>query len=529
MKKLILGAAFVITAQLLFSQTLKEGVAQLEGENVAAAKSTFNGILKQDPNNAGAWFYLGQIAFLDDKLDSAAWYFGKAKGVSSDNYYSLVGAGIVQLEQNKAAEADKSFAKAKKSVRGAEIPAVLALIGNAYLQANHPNPDKAAAAYLAARDLDNKNPRYFVGYGDALLAKGSIGDALSSYELASNKDKDNPEILMKIARAYYKNGVQDIAIEQLESGIKKFPNYSPAYKELYQLYFQKGQYSKVTPLLEKYVALVGDDVEQRARLVKFLCFQAKDYKKSAEEAKIVLQKQPNNYAMHRWQAWSYFELGEYQQSFDASKKFFEMVGTRPVYASDHEYYAKAATKLNNTDVAIENFKKVVALDSTRTDVYDLVAKAYYEGKKWPEAEASYQAKLNSGKPNSQDWYYLGMSRYQQNKNVEADSAFANLTRLQPTYATGWLMRARSNNRLDPERKTFQAKPFYEKYIELAASDAEKNKKQLIEAYNYMGYYFSQNDDLNSSVVQYEKSLAFDPANEEAKKALEQLKAVIGGK
>lgn len=529
MNKLILGFILLVTVQYLPAQTLKEGISQFENDNVAGARKVFFSLLKQDAKNAGALFYLGEIFYLDDNLDSAGFYWNKVNAASPESYFAHIANGTLALEQNKTGEAEKAFAKARKSVKEKDLPEVLGLIGNAYLSGRYPNYSKAEASYREARDLDTKNPRYFVGYGDALLANDKVGEALSSYELASNKDKDNPEILMKIARAYYKNGVGDVAIEQLESGIQRFPNYAPAYKELYQLYFAKGQYSKVTPLLEKYVALVGDDVEQRARLVKFLCFQAKDYKKAIEEANIVLQQQPDNYTMYRWLAWANFEEGNFQPAFDASKQFFELVGNRPVYASDHEYYAKAAAKLNNPQVAIDNFKAVVALDSTRTDVYEMIAKALYDGKKWPEAEVAYLDKITKGKPTNQDYYYLGMSRYQQNKNIEADSAFARLTEIQPTYATGWLMRARSNNRLDPDRKTFQAKPFYEKYLELVGTDMEKVKKQVVEANNYIGYFFSQNNDLTASIVWYEKSIALDPANEEAKNALEQLKAATGGK
>lgn len=530
MKKLFLGLLVAFSAQIVIAQTpLKDGIAQLEQENIKAAKNTFQSILKQDPKNPGALFYLAEIYFLDENIDSANLLYAKVLESNPDSYFAHIGNGKIQLDKNKQVEADKAFSKAKKSAKGKDLPEVLALVGKAYLNSRNPNYDKAVSNFLEARDLDPKNPKGFVNYGDALLAQGKVGDALSNYELASNKDKDNPEILMKIAKAYSKNGIADIAIENLEKGIAKFPNYAPAYKELYTLYFEKGQYSKVTPLLEKYVSLVGDDDEQRARLVKFLTFQAKDYKKAVSEAHIVLERKPDNYVMYRWLAWAHYELGEFQESFDASQKFFQMVGTRPVYSSDYEYYAKAASKLKNTDLAIENFKKVAELDTTRTDVIDLIAKSLFEGKKWEEAEKAFSEKIAKGSANSQDYYYLGMSQYQLDKNVEADSAFAKLTEIQPTYATAWLYRAKANNRIDPDRKTFQAKPFYEKYIELASVDVEKNKKQLVEAYNYIGYYASQNDDLPGAKAWYEKSVALDPTNEEAIGALQQIKEVMGGK
>ncbi len=528
--KIIISVLFLaFTCQLAFSQSIKEGLALLDNDNVPAARKVFQIILQKNPKDAGAWYYLGEMAYHDEKSDSAAWFYNKAREANPDSYFAHVGNGTIQLDKNMKSEADKSFGKALRAAGDKEKAFVHSLIGEAYLTSRFPNYDKAIQAFTEARDLDTKNAKAFVQLGDAYLAKGQVGDALSSYELASNKDKNNPEILMKIARAYYKNNISDVATEQLEGVIQLFPDYAPAYKDLYQIYFAKGQFSKVTPLLEKYVSLVGNDVEQRARLVKFLTFQAKDYKRAIQEAYTVLEQDPHYYPMHRWLAWAYFEEGDFQKSFEMSGLFFKHAGNRPIYASDYEYYAKAASKIGNVEAAVTNYKKVLELDSTRTEVHDFIAKAYYENKNWQEAEKAYVTKIASGKTTNQDWYYLGMAQYQQNKNAEADSTFAKLTEKQPTYATGWMMRARANNRLDPDRVNYLAKPFYEKYIELASADPEKYKKQLVEAYNFIGYYASQHEDLPGAIVWYEKSVALDPANEEAVGALKQLKEITGGK
>jgi len=77
------------------------------------------------------------------------------------------------------------------------------------------------------------------------------------------------------------------------------------------------------------------------------------------------------------------------------------------------------------------------------------------------------------------------------------------------------MRARCNNSLDPDNVQFLSKPFYEKYIEIASIDKEKNKKNLIESYNYLAYYYIQQNDLVQGKSFYEKIIELDATNEDA--------------
>jgi tetratricopeptide (TPR) repeat protein len=82
-----------------------------------------------------------------------------------------------------------------------------------------------------------------------------------------------------------------------------------------------------------------------------------------------------------------------------------------------------------------------------------------------------------------------------------------------------MWRGRINATLDPEGKLELAKPFYEKCAELASTDATKNKKDLIEAYQYLGWLALQKDKNAEAKQYYQKVLELDPANEEAKKVV----------
>ena len=126
-------------------------------------------------------------------------------------------------------------------------------------------------------------------------------------------------------RIWSSSNQTDKAIENLESVIALSPDFAPAYKDLYELYIRTNKYTKVLPILQKYVSLSGTDVDARVRLVKFLCFQAKDYERAVEEGLSILTTNPEQYTLHRWLAWSYAELNKFQESYDQSVKLFEAI------------------------------------------------------------------------------------------------------------------------------------------------------------------------------------------------------------
>ena len=77
--------------------------------------------------------------------------------------------------------------------------------------------------------------------------------------------------------------------------------------------------------------------------------------------------------------------------------------------------------------------------------------------------------------------------------------------------------------LDPETKEGLAKPYYELLVEKASADSVKYSKDILEAYNYLGYYYLVNRQYCESLLYWDKIAILDPANENAKSAMKDLK------
>jgi len=212
----------------------------------------------------------------------------------------------------------------------------------------------------------------------------------------------------------------------------------------------------------------------------------------------------------------------------------------------------------------------LALDSTKTELYEALAKLYSTNKMHNEAVASYKKMIVFGADSVNTWFQIGKEYYFEGDNYramfdslsilqkvgkvlsansiranelkrlnfqKADSAFTKVTVLNPKYAGGFIWKGRINSLLDTESTTDSAKEAYEKALTLLeAGDAAKNRKSIIECYRYLGsYYFlnserlvktdnAQSESLKAKSVDcFKKILALDPTDAQALEVIRQLK------
>lgn len=512
------------------AQTLDEGLKQLENENYTAALNTFSALASNEPANPIYQYYTGEARYLMEDYTGAEKAYSEGLKINSKCAECAIGLGKIKLDQNKSEEAQSLFEGAIKSNK--KSASILALVGVAYLSGKKPSAPKAIEYLIKSRDMDPKVASTWTQLGDAYMLNEDLGNAMSTFEIAVEKDKNNLHAFMSMAKMWASTKQVDLAIQKLEGALALSPDYAPAYKSLYELYIRAGKMDKVTPLLSKYVSLVGDDVDARVRLVKFLCFQAKDYDKAISEGEKLLLTNPEQYTLHRWLAWSYGEKEQYQPSYDHSKKLFEACASDPsrkLFPSDNEFFAKAAFKTGKLDEAAIAYEKIIAETPAKAaEIYGNFAKSYFDAKNYNQAIAYYLKKGTVKNLNSAEIYYLGLSQFYTDNLAAADSSFEKVLAVNPNYPQGWYMRIRIANKLDTStvNMVFLARPHHEKYIEYASLDTAKYKKNLIDSYNYMGYYFVQKEDYETAKTYYTKALELDPADNASLKAMEILNNAV---
>ncbi len=546
MKKLVIGCllmGFAFTNLLIGQASLAEGIKLFNNENYTEAQNFFESIIKKEPTNALPHYYIGQIKYaLEDYKGAKEAYVAGVK-VNSKCCECAIGLAKLNLDNGNTIEATKTLDALEKSNK--KSAPMLALIGDAYLYSKKPNAKKALEALTKSRDLDPKVGSTLSHMGDAAKSLGDLGTAMTNYESAVAKDPTNLEAYMSMAVIWAASRQQELAIEKLESAIKLSPDYAPAYKILYDLYYKAKQFKKMIPVLDKYVSLAGNDIKARIRLVKFLCYTAKDYERTILEANKLLSDKTiklegaDLVVLNRFLAWAYGETQKYQESYDASKELFKIAEqdtSRKVYGQDYDYLAQAALKLGKTEESKVAYEKVLEQDSSKKEeIYGILAKKFYEDKNYEDA-ITYYIKKNTLKPlGSSESFNLANAYYVTKKYTESDSVFTKIVEATPNYATGWLMKARIARAQDPDFTLLTAQPSYIKYIENAETDLakatedkakERLKKNLVEAYDYLGTCLVQKSDNEGAKVYFEKVITIDPANA---KAIESIKILNGGK
>ena len=230
-----------------------------------------------------------------------------------------------------------------------------------------------------------------------------------------------------------------------------------------------------------------------------------------------------------------------------------MQDTAKLIPLDYVYYGHLLMKNAQDSLGIIELKKAVDRDSTRYDLYEEIARTYSKLKKHQDAIDSYHElmKRSNGYMVNLD-YQIGKEYYMmaednttpgdtaiQNLNYrQADTSFTKVTQLSPDSYLGFLWKGRALSKLDPETNKGLAKPSYDSaMVLLQKGDTLKNQKQLMECYRYLAfYYYVQADNLklskqlaesdtamNNSINYWSKILEMNPADEQAKTALDNLK------
>lgn len=506
--------SFLFLAIALPAQSIDEAVSMIEKEDYSGARKVLRTLLAKNEKPAEACFYLGETFYQNENADSAFYYYGKGTRTDAKSGLNYVGLGKLALDSRNKMEMQKQFDAARKIAKDKDARIYYEL-GKAHLESNQGDVNVAIENLEKAISIDPNNGDYYSVLGDAYIKKGDVGKGISQYEIATGKDKQDPKNYLKRAIQWKEAAIYDQAEQALLEGLAVDPNYAPALRELTDVYYYSKKYSLIVPTLERYTKLVGDDIEARERLVRYLTFQAREYDRAIEQGEAILAKKPDSYSTFRSLGAAYYEKGVFDKSFAVLKQFFANSVGRKIYEFDYDYFIKAALKTGNFDDAKTKIAELETAYPKKQGFYRYeLAKAYYDKKDYPNAEANFLEKINTQKATTNDYFYLGYSQYYQKKYATADSTFAKLTELSPAYLTGHLMRAKSNVQLDPELKTGLAKPYYEKVVELGIADPEKNKKALLEAYKYLGYYAVQFEMAEEAKASFGKAFELDPNDAE---------------
>lgn len=541
-KKYLLGAFLgLLLSSPIFAQS-NIGADYLNTGELKVAKEIFEKQISQSP--AEAYYYLGEVAYLEGNMAEAKANYEKGLAASPDFVLNNVGLGKLLLKTNPK-EAEDQFSIALKQDK--KNVAVLVAIARAYFDNNM--KEKGDAKLADARKADKKAPAIYILEGD-LKAKTNVGEAAGSYAQAYTFDPTSAVAYIKTAQVY-ENVNPTLSVEMLQKAIEINPNYTLAYKYLGSIYSHGGQYQQAIDAYQKYFAQGAYDVNDLTRYAAALYF-TKQYEEAKKLINEGISKEPNNFVLNRLLMYSYLQSKDYVDGLAAAEKFFSLEkGDSEYIVQDYMTYGELLSKNNQLDKALLQYDAAIKLDPSKSSVYKDIAIACADAGQYADAAKYYQEYVDKADPTvleATDFFTLGRYSYMFGSTAlkdadpivvaagkeslqKGDKAFATVTERIPDSYLGYFWRARTNALLDPETTQGLAKPYYEQVATIIVGKADgSNPTELLEAYQYLSYYYyllyekSKSAADKEQVKLYsEKMLELDPTNTVAPQLLEAIK------
>lgn len=516
-----------------YGQTLQDAIKKTDNERYDVAAKEYRALIAKEPAKADNYFYFGENFLQQGELDSAYMLWQKAATIDAVNPLGMVAGGKLLWYKGDTAAGRKQFVAACTATKHKNAE-VMRQAGATFTYAPLKNLDAAIKILNDAIKLEPKNLEGYLILGDALLEKtpSNGSPAIAQYNKALDIDPKSSKSIVRKAKLYQRTQAYEQANDLYKEAQTQDPTYAPAYRENAELNMLFNQYSRAIENWKKYLELNNSD-EARYRFATAL-FSAKKYCEAITELNTIQADGFVNFYTRRMLTYSLYECNpdnnveQNKLGLSESDQFFAIAPKDKIISLDYKYRGLHLSKVGGDSLAIIELEKAIALDSTSAkqgELYGEIAKMQLKAKKYDLGIAAYENKRhgNNDNLNATEYYDLGRAYYFGPKNYAlADSAFKQLTLRAPDYATGYLWRARANFKLDVGNVLWQAKPYYEKYLEILTPEdkaAPSQKTMQIEAAKYLGDYYvnsKEGKDYAKAKLYWKAVLDLDPADKQAK-------------
>ncbi len=539
----------------VFAQSLADAKKALDAEQYQKAEGMLKNLTQTQSTNAENYFYLGWLYIKQEYPDSAKTIFTKGIAANNKSALNYAGLGAVDRLDKNNASAKSNFDKAVAATDKKDTEPYV-YIGKAYLLPPNPDPNAAIQILNAgiAANTKDKNPELYAALGDAYRSQLKNTDAYNNYAQAL---AINPKMISAVVATgviwKQANNYED-SEKEYRKALAIDPNYGPAYRELAELYLRwgknstsanaPGKYTEAVNFYKKYLDLTDRSLDSRMRYAQFLVY-AEDYKALEQEANEIAKIAPkNNLIVYRYLGYSAYENKNYPAGLEALNKFIGQAGEKRIIPYDYLYLGRLQLSSNQDSLGIQSLQKAISMDSTLSDAYSEIGKAYYGSKKYALAGDAYGKYIKtSHNATLNDYFTMGRSYYFAYGNLpkgakadtallaKADSAFNYISEKSTKPVPAVLVyEARVKDLEETDRNMIKglAKPYYEKLIEAVAASGtapgDQEKRFLAEAYSYLGTYYAYalKDDAKAT-ENFNKALQNDPADRQAKTYLDRKK------
>jgi tetratricopeptide (TPR) repeat protein len=536
MKKLIFSNVLILAVAVVGAQSLEQANQHLYYERYASAENTFHKVLSSDPDNAVAWNGLTEAYLLQNELDKLSDSIKLApSSVQSEPYYK-VAQGALLLQQSNIASANNLFKEALESTKEKDA-GVLAAVAEAHIDAKAGDANYAIELLNKAIKRDKKEASFYILLGDAYRKLNNGTEAFKAYQQAIQKNDKYAEAYHKTGEIFLTQKNVDLYTEYFKKALAADPDYAPS---LYQLYVYEFYHdpTKAMEYYKEYASKSDASIQNQYDLADLLYIN-KQYSAAIDKANGIINSEGEKVKprLYKLIGYSYAGQKDTAKAISYMQQYFTKEVDSNFIAKDYtsmgdfyssqpgqdslaiEYYTKALDKVTDSVVLYEGYKKLAQLSKERKDF---------------AGEAKWLGKFYAGnaKASNLDLFYWGIAHYKAENYPMADSVFAMYVAKYPEQGFGYYWQAKSKALQDKDMSAGLAVPVYEKLTEVLQKDtADANyKKWMVEAYGYLAaYQVNTQKNFQAAIDYFNKLLAIDPENANAKKYIAMLEKNLAGK
>ena len=529
MKKISLFISFLSGAFALHAQTLDQGVQQIYYQRYHSAEKTLNQLVKQDPNNSTAWYYLEKNYLLENKLDKAKESIQSApENIKTDPWYK-VAYGNILLKEGKKDEAANYFNEALKQTKQKDAD-ILAAVAYAHVNSESGDVNYAIDLLNKAIKRDKKNASLYVLKGDAYIKLANGSEAFKAYEDATEVNDKYAEAYHKLGKLFVSQKNPEMYVGYFQKAIAADPNYARSMYRLYVHEFNRHP-AKAMEYYNNYLAKSDHSIENEYDLAD-LYFINKQYDKAIQKADAIVKTEGEKVQprLYKLISYSYAEQKDSARAYDYIQKYFEKEVDSNMVAKDYLLMGDLYAALNENDsLAFVYYDKAVSLEKNAAELenyYKHFAELAASNKNFSQ-QAKWLGKYytSTDKGTNIDLFNWGLAHYRAEEFTAADSVFGMYVAKYPDQSFGYYWQAKAKALQDQDMSQGLAIPGYLKLVEvLEKNPTDPNyKKWMVESFAYLAAYETNTEkDYAEAVDYFEKVLKVDPENEDAKKYIDLL-------
>ncbi len=542
----------ILCSSMLFAQKVDDAKKFIYYERYKSAKDILDKKIAEDPNDAEATYWLGQVLLKTKDSAGAKALYQKALASNGNAPLILVGMGQMELMEGKTNEARQHFETAINLSKGRDVD-VFNAIGTANVDAR-----KGDAAYAvqkltqATTTRRFKNAYTYLIMGDAYRKLIDGGNAVTSYNKALELDPTLAAAKVRIGRIYLTQNNPDYFLPAWSEAARIDSTYAPTYFEQYYYWYFRDV-NKAGAFLDRYIAHTDPGPEMEYAKTDYT-YAKGDFAGAQRRAKELIAQNGEKVSprMYRMIAYTSDTLGDYNAAKAAMDTFLVKADTSDILPTDYEEMAKIYSKLSmaeNKDVAISDSASsdstgATPVVNTSNVMYDSLIAKYYNmaidkdtvvankaklianaaalakrsGNRNLQAEWLGKAYAMEKEPNQNDLYNWAYAHYAAGNFVKADSLFCTTYKAKfPDAIYGYLWCARARQAQDTTmQKGIAVEPYKELAEKALTIDSGKYKTQAITANFYLVSYYNDIAKSKDTALAYlDKVLEIDSTNEDA--------------